>query len=379
MNSVIKNEFCCGCMVCEYICPTKAITTQINDEGFKEPDIDLDKCIKCGKCEKNCSINNIQKQIPIVIYAAKYTNLDILKQSSSGGVFYALGLSVLEEGGLVYGTAFTESFEPEFMCAHNLDEMHKLMGSKYVQSYIEGCYIDIKREADSGINMLITGTPCQINAIKKFLSKDYQNILFVDIVCHGVPSPQIWRDYLAYFKQKKCILKDTQIESLNFRDKQLGWKKSFASCKIDNKKVSIQEYMMLYGEASIIRKSCYHCPFSTKERISDLTIGDFWGIENIDSNCFFEYEGTSMIMINTEKGRRGFEKIKDKIDYKEFDIHIPLQQNLQRPTERPKRREDFWKLYNEKGFEKVINRYGGAGLYGKIRKMLGKVKRKIKK
>ena len=216
---------------------------------------------------------------------------------------------------------------------------------------------------------MFVGTPCQVAAMKS-LCIQYDNLLLVDIICHGTPSPKIWKEYLEYFRKKEHI---SNIDMINFRNKRKGWDKSFASCLSAGIEYNMQPYMEMYGEGTIIRPSCYKCIFCDINRISDITLGDFWGIKEFDQEWYDPMRGTSLVLCNTEKGNKILSDIRPSIDSKIYGIDsIPLQMNLKQPTQCPSKREKFWNDLLRKGFKFVVGLYGGDHGIGKIKKRIHK-------
>lgn len=372
ISTIVDNGQCTGCMKCQYLCKVGAITFKNNEEGFLIPIVDNKSCISCGNCLKNCSVNDVLKKEPVKILAARNKDANYLEKCSSGAIFPALARYVFEKNGKVIATQMNEQGDLEFAVAENMNQISNMLGSKYVQSYIGKNYSVIEKLLSEGIVILFVGTPCQVNAVRGLFGS-VENLILVDLVCHGVPSPRVWSDYISIIQNKY----GKKIRNINFRDKANGWNSSFASAYIDKKKISLQNYMMLYGVEAMIRESCYQCQFTTLQRCSDLTIGDFWGIEQILPKWFNNKLGTSMILLNTDKGKVVVKGIEAYIDMEEITGSVQLQLNLRQPTRRPKCRDEFWRMYREQGIISILKRYGGWGIYGRIRKLLGKIKRAI--
>ncbi len=276
-------------------------------EGFMYPYFDKSTCIDCGLCEKSCPvINQNEPQKPISVYAAINPDEDIREKSSSGGVFTVLAEKVIEEGGVVFGAKFNNCWEVVHGYVEVIEELEKLRGSKYVQSRIGSTYREVESFLKTGKKVLFSGTPCQVAGLYRYLHKYYDNLITVDFICHGVPSPGVWSKYL----NEVVIAGKQAILDVGFRNKSKGWKRfSFA---LDMKKnsdtvsmlspVNKNPYMSAFLHDLILRPSCYQCPVKGGKSCSDITIADFWGVQNVNPNIDDD-KGTSLVLVNTEKGK----------------------------------------------------------------------------
>ncbi|WP_278979025.1 Coenzyme F420 hydrogenase/dehydrogenase, beta subunit C-terminal domain [Alistipes finegoldii] len=324
MISIASKEMCCGCAACEQRCPTSCIVMREDEEGFLYPQTDTSKCIDCGLCEKVCPVlNQGEKRKPLHVYAAKNQKTRIRLQSSSGGIFIHIAEQIIQKNGVVFGARFDENWAVEHACTETLEGLAAMRGSKYVQSRIGRTYRQAKEFLESGRPVLFSGTPCQIRGLKLFLAKEYENLLTVDLVCHGVPSPEIWRQYLHEtiarkgFKHANSELRaTTQITGINFRDKTTGWqhfslrfilRRETGSGLPETADVSRIHYKdpFFYCFLSHVteRYSCYACPAKELKSGSDITLGDFWGFRGTkdfpDDN-----NGISLLLINTDQGSK---------------------------------------------------------------------------
>lgn len=286
MIEIAHKEQCCGCSACVHICPKHSISFQEDKEGFLYPKIDLATCIDCGLCEKVCPvINQEPEREPLEVYAAKNDDESIRLKSSSGGIFTLMAEKIIDEGGVVFGAKFNENWEVVHDYTDTVEGLDPFRGSKYVQSVIGETYKQAESFLKVGRKVMFTGTPCQIAGLKKYLRKDYENLLTVDFVCHGVPSPLVWRMYLE--EESIRFGKDINaVEEINFRDKSTGWKTYSFSIKLSKNIVSSavftdNNYMGAFLSNLSIRPCCYHCPAKAGRSGADITIGDFWGIENV--------------------------------------------------------------------------------------------------
>ena len=283
MINIQTKEYCCGCGACVEICPRHCISFNNDKEGFKYPIVNIEECIDCHLCEKVCPvINQGDEKLPIKNYAAINKNLEIRKRSSSGGFFYLLASKIIKQGGIVWGAKFNKDWEVVMDFTDRIDGLLPFMGSKYVQANPLKSYTNIKKILQNGKTVLFTGTPCQISGLRLFLQKDYNNLLLVDIICHGVPSPLFWQNYL---KEIKSSSTDSKLSYVSFRNKVDGWKRFSIFFDFEGKSFhqpfTNNSYMKLFLGNYILRPSCYNCPVKKGKSGSDITIGDFWGIQNI--------------------------------------------------------------------------------------------------
>lgn len=304
----LQKEHCCGCGACAQRCPKQCIIMIEDEKGFLYPSLNNNSCINCNLCIKVCpySINhpNTQKQRNLSIYASQNQNNHERKKSSSGGIFIALAKEIIAQKGIVFGAIFDQKWEVHQAMAINLEEVYPMMGSKYTQSRIENSYILAEEMLKQGSKVLFTGTPCQISGLKHFLLKEYTNLYTVSILCHGVPSPLIWRNYLTE------ISKGEKISYVNMRDKSTGWSTSSMIIK-NKKKIIINEigyrnyYRHGYTAHLYTRPSCYNCNMIDYSG-SDLTIGVFWGVSKIIPE-WNDDKGTSIVIIHSHKGNMLFQ------------------------------------------------------------------------
>ena len=299
---------CTGCTACVSSCPKEAITMRMDREGFEYPVIDKQKCIRCGICKKICpTINPIERKIGIsteeTLFAAMQKDGEVRKKSSSGGAFYAFAMCILKQGGVVWAASIEENgTKVTHICIENECDIDRILGSKYVQSNLDGVFKCIKGKLLGGKKVLFAGTPCQVAGLYSYLRGEYENLYTVDFVCHGVPSPGVWKCYA----DKRASENRNGFDSISFRDKVYGWKKySLTFTYMDRTKSSqmVTEDQFLRGfiQNMIIRKSCYKCSYRKLVRSSDLTLADCWGAE------YFlpEYNddlGISAVLVHSKKG-----------------------------------------------------------------------------
>lgn len=355
----VDKKKCNGCMACKSICPVSAITMVDDNEGFKYPSIDENICIECGLCNQACSLNKKKhNQLLNKVFICKNLDYDIRINSSSGGIFSILAKKIIESGGSVFGAKFNEQFQVQHVEVSSKDCLYMLRGSKYVQSDINDTYKQTKKILDKGKTVLFTGTPCQIGGLKSYLRKDYEKLYTQDFICHGVPSPKVWQNYLKYINDKENI---GDIKRINFRNKENGWNKFNIEIQGDNKYLSPyfeDEYMKAFLNNISLRKSCYNCLYKGKSIVSDLTLGDCWGINKIMPE-FNDDKGTSVVIINSEKGKKLFNDIKHNIEFIDIAINEVIKYNsaLIKSVKYEKNREKFLSELDSNNFAEALNKY----------------------
>lgn len=359
----INKKDCYGCSACMNVCQCDAIIMQADQDGFLFPEINDDACIGCGLCKKVCPFNSLSlnSNEPVATFAAINKNLETLSSSSSGGVFAALATIALLDNGVVYGCTLTNEINPEHICIENLSDIKKLQGSKYVQSKIGNSYKETKNYLEAGTLVLFTGTPCQIAGLKSYLGKDYKNLITADIICHGVPSPSFFKEYIRCLQGKlKCKVLD-----FNFRDKSNGWgllsrvtyKKGD---KIMKKTISpiLSYYYGYFLSGDIYRECCYDCKYACCSREGDFTMGDYWGIENVHPQIEIK-NGVSVLLVNTEKGMELINNLQDELIMIKSTFDNAQLQNLQlkKPSEKSNKRDTILKIWREGGYEAISGYY----------------------
>lgn len=360
-KDVIEKNKCTGCMACKNICPKNAIAIEKDENGFEYPKIDKQICINCGICKKVCPVETKLQQNTqdISVYACKNKNEEIRLKSSSGGVFTLIANYILEQNGVVFGACFNENFEVVHDFVEEKTELGKFRGSKYLQSKIKNTYKKVKEFLENDRKVLFTGTPCQVEGLLAFLKKDYDNLYTQDFICHGIPSPKVWKKYLEYKKK----INNENPQEINFRRKDiLGWNQYQMSFIYSDSEENINHnddpYMNMFLKDLDLRESCYACNFKKRKRNSDITIADFWGINNVRPEMNDE-KGTSAILVNSKKGIELFENIKNDIVFTEekiedIEIYNPC---FIRSTPYNEKREEFFEDLEKNDFEYLIEKY----------------------
>lgn len=359
-RAIKKDKDCSGCFACVNSCPVNCITMETDSEGFKYPLVDYDKCIECGKCIKVCPIIN-KKELKREVKAYACINKDetIRKESSSGGVFTLIAESIIDKGGVVFGAAFDDNLELKHSYVETKEDLAKFRGSKYLQSEIGMTYQKAKDFLENERAVFFTGTPCQIGGLKSYLGKDYPNLFCADIVCHGVPSPEVFKEYLD-FSEKKL---KTKIKKISFRDKSRGWRSYSVLMKLENKKEycessSENHYLKAFLNNVCLRPSCYNCNFKGLNRASDLTLADFWGIEKILPKMDDD-KGVSLILANTGAGKNKLFELKEKMICEEVVLEKVLKRNISavRSAKLKSKRRKFMKDFKKLSFDELVKKH----------------------
>ena len=342
------------------------------EEGFLYPKIDDDKCIKCGLCEKVCpAISPLKSQDKdLKAFAAINNDENIRMESSSGGIFTAIAEKIIKAGGKVFGAKFSEDFKCIIHSwTDNLDGLKDFRGSKYLQSNVNDSFKECERFLKAGEKVLFSGTPCQIQGLKKYLRKDYDNLLTVDFICHGVPSPLLWKKYVEY-RENIAVSK---VVNTAFRHKKRGWKRYslcfvFANHSEYCMTLDKDPYMQMFLKDTCLRQSCYNCPAKGLERVSDVTIADFWGIQK-EHPDFDDDKGTSFVIAHNPKVIALFS---DVCNVKDINLNSGLRYNsaMVKSRTKPKARETFFNDLQSLQFDKMIKKYAVTPWYVKSYKFV---------
>lgn len=377
MFEIISGDQCCGCGVCGAVCPCKAITMKSDERGFVSPYIDQNKCVNCGICSKVCVIKQSSKLKNKEGYALGAYNLDedVRYQSTSGGVFSALAKSTVDDGGVVFGVASVGN-KIVHVQANDYLGIKVMRGSKYVQSNMDGLFVNLEEMLKKGQNVLFSGTPCQCAAVKSYcISRKLalENLTLVDFVCHGVCSPKVYEDYINYC----CEQSNKTIVEHRFRDKVLGWSKhTEVNCFEDGEKdcesYDSQLFKSIFHSHNAIRESCFQCKFTSKNRVSDITLADFWGLKKNKAE-YYDEKGISFLLINSQKGDNCIKRLKNQLHIFEASVEDTEQPQLHSPCIRPDTVDKFWDSY-KKGFQYTAKKIYHAG---KIRRLFAKIYRSI--
>ena len=366
---------CCGCTACESICAHNAIQMQADSLGFFYPKVDNDLCVDCGLCQKVCKfqgeyVPNNSFEEPEV-YAVRHVDEAELARSQSGAAFWAFAESVLNEGWVIYGVGYDDKLHVIHKRVETIESCQELRGSKYSQSDLRGVFREIKKNLQQGEKILFTGTPCQVAGLKSYIpNKLHQNLLTIDLVCHAVPSPKVWEEYVKWIEEK---YKD-KVVATDFRNKKFGWRSHVETFKLKTtgKEIKRSTFRFFYflNDHLAVRKSCAKCKFTNLKRPGDLTIGDFWGWEN-NSTEWNDNKGISLLLINTEKGKQLFEQVNTRfLNSIKSNTTDCLQPQLIEPIEVNKNQEIFVEELQKFGFNYVVKKYGDTGICYKLKALI---------
>lgn len=382
MIDIVNKEKCCGCCACVDVCAHHAISLKVDIEGFWYPYVEKSKCVECGLCEKVCPELNIDllKKNDFVepqCYAAINKNMRVRWDSTSGGIFSVFADYMYSQKGYVSGAIYNSDFSVRNYISNNPEDLQYLRSSKYLQSKAEGLYKQIKKLLQQGHNVLACGTPCQMAALRSFLRKDYENLIIVDFICLSVSSPKIYRKYLDSLEHRY----GSSIQYIKAKNKELGWRNLTRKVVFKNGAVYYgvlldDDYRRGYHKHLYSRPSCYNCQYKGFPRIADITIGDFWGVEKVDKNLDNNV-GTSLILVNSQKGAKYLEKVKPYMYIKHvpFSSILPGNIALRQSIHYPKiDREQFFETLDATDFDTVVKKYfpkpGKKDLRGTVKKLI---------
>ena len=350
-----ERELCCGCGACAAVCKHQAIRMVQEAEGFLVPKLNNELCKHCGACEKVCPVNKNSDTSNENTYYGVQTKEDaVRRESSSGAAFVMLAQWVLKRNGVVFGAALLEGGKVTHLAVEEVNDLNRITKTKYVQSNMEDCYQKVKEVLLEDRYVLFVGTPCQTEALRRYMQEPKEKLILADLICYGVPSPGIWERYVKYLEKKHA----GKLSAFYFRDKRNKDSGHTAAYVIDGKEYAGSLYRDLFCRAYFrnvtIRTSCYQCNFCTVNRNSDFTLGDFWGIEKVNPE-FDDGMGTSLVICHTKKARDIWEGIKENTRWFSCTEQEILQPRLLSPTQRPKKRKAYMTLYRYLPFSVWIN------------------------
>lgn len=349
---------CSGCTACESVCPHNALTMKPDILGFLYPEVDFAKCIDCKLCEKVCSFEkplDRTHEYPIS-YLAKHNDEQEVRKSKSGAAFVCLSDIILSEGGFIYGAKLNDEHLVEHGRATNQNERDKFRGSKYIQSDLRGIFKQIREDLKRGKKVLFSGTPCQVAGLKSFIGEKLSsNLYLIDILCHGVASPNIWQDHINNVEKRK---RKKVIQCIP-RNPAFGWYNNVDTLIFEDGTKFNSDYFTgyIYHKWITQRWSCQVCPFTSLNRVSDITLGDAWGANKVAPDFDVNNLGASLMLINSKKGKELFEKGKYLMKYMPVDITKMMQPVLKHPTSLHLQRKLFEEKYEEKGYKYVKFKY----------------------
>ena len=380
-----KVENCCGCSACMNICTQNAITMEEDSYGFVYPQIDPKKCINCGLCKETCDFQKekgIEKHNPIKAFAAIHNDKKELLKSASGGVFFSIARHVIQEGGYVFGCKYDNKLNPIHAIGKNYSDICSMQSSKYVQSCTGMVYREVLDVLKTGKQVLFSGTPCQVAGLLSFLGKrKHDNLITMDLVCHGIPNTKVWQQHLQYLSKKY----GNEIKAVNFRSKKQGWGEMMLEIELANGEKKYQVayedcFYRNYLQGNMNRPSDYVCKYATPMRVSDITIGDFWGHQFSRFNFDFS-EGLSICLANSQSGLELLKK--GKLLMEEISVQNVIKGNeqLRRATDKGKDWKECMLLLKENKYDNIIKihetRYRKIVLKARIKRMIPKSVMKV--
>ncbi|WP_455773038.1 Coenzyme F420 hydrogenase/dehydrogenase, beta subunit C-terminal domain [Porphyromonas asaccharolytica] len=378
MIQIEEKQRCCGCEACRQICPKGCIRLERDEEGFDYPIVDTDRCIECHKCERVCPFMKLDEpHKPQAVYAACATDEELRRESSSGGLFTLLAEDTLRRGGVVFGARFDDTWSVCHDYTETIEGLAPFRGSKYLQSRIGDSYQQAEQFLKEGRSVLFTGTPCQVKGLVNYLGRAYDNLTAVDVVCHGVPSPMVWQRYLATLRAEQG-----EIEGISFRDKSLsGWRRYnfVAQMATHSGGGGVRQfygdniYMRGFLHDLYLRPSCYACMAKGGRSHSDLTLGDYWGVERTCPDldrALDEDKGTSVVMIHSERGRSLLEGLPCR--YQETNYASALAGNpaIERMVAEPPKRQLFFEQLDAEPLAQLIDRLTTIPLHQRLWRLL---------
>lgn len=361
MINIKEKHNCCGCEACVQACPKQCISFEEDIEGFRYPKVDDSLCVDCGACERVCPVlTPFEGRRPLKLFAAINPDDTIREQSSSGGIFTMLAEKVINEKGVVFGVRFDDNWQAVFDYTETIEGLAAFRGSKYVQARVGIAFRQVRDFLKQGRKVLFTGTPCQVSALRHFLHREYDNLLLVDFICHGVPSPKVWRIYLDEVTQSAV----RAINDVQFRNRKQGWKRFNFNITCDHEKNQFNlsswyqenHYMRIFLNDVILRPSCYDCKAKGGRSGSDLTIADFWGIGQLNPKMDDDY-GTSLVLLYTKKGATFFPVLKLNTWETQYEDVLSFNPALEHcAVEHPKREYFFICLESSDNLISLINK-----------------------
>ncbi len=349
---------CVGCGACANACPQNCLNMVADKDGFLHPEIQKNICVNCGACKRVCPVinENPKGKYPVQTYAVYSKDETVRISSSSGGLFYTVAKYIIENGGIVYGATFDENLYLSHKGVDSVEDLYLLQGSKYIQSDTKLCFREIKTHLATNRPVLFCGTPCQVEGLLRYLKKPCENLFAIDFICHGVPSPKAWQEYIKHqekdFSSKAC--------AASFRDKTNGWLSFSSRLKFVNNTEYLEvhhkdSYMKAFLQNISLRKSCYHCKFKSVNRNSDITMGDLWGIKNI-LPLITDNKGVSVAFNQSEKGKYLLEQIKDYLWLQEIppDLAIANNSAMVKSVYEHNFRDYFFTNLGKQDFERLV-------------------------
>ena len=344
--------------MCAAVCPSSAIQMQVDLHGFLHPVVDVGECADCGLCAQKCPVSTPPQVSTHTDILAGYAKDEaLLSGSSSGAIFPILAAEIIRRSGIVFGAAFDENFDVVHTSAETLSELAALCSSKYVQSRIAvDCYSQVKKLLADGRWVYFSGMPCQVAALKSYLGREYETLITQDTACHSVPSPMVWRDYAAALEKRYT----GKLTSFSFRNKAIGWEDYYIRAEFDNgeefqQPAAENPYQRGFIKGLYSNSSCFSCKFKGIERCSDITLADYWGVKGIQPEAY-NSQGTSLILLHSDKGRALLESCKDKLQITAAaDGAFTFNPAALTPIQKPARYDEFWTDYGKTPVDELVS------------------------
>lgn len=377
MIDIQDNTCCCGCGACSQRCPQSCITMQEDDSGFLYPHVDVEACVGCGLCEQVCPYLNkeVKRNGAATAIAACNPDEQVRTGSSSGGVFTLLAQDVIAQGGVVFGARFDDQWNVVHDCTDSDDGLMAFRGSKYVQSVIGDSYCRVEGLLKQGRKVLFSGTPCQIAGLRLFLGKEYDDLLLVDVACHGVPSPMVWREYLPGASG------GSPLTVVNFRSKTTGWKNYSVLIGDKSRLHDNDRFMGCFLKNYSLRPSCFNCRFKAGRSGADITLADFWGIQTVAPHLDDD-KGTSLVIVHTEKGQHHLDKCRMNQETVDYSQALRANPSLEHSATCPNDYDAFWQLFNGGNPSQAIRKYGSlydSGFMMRVKRMLAAMLKRLRR
>ena len=371
MIKLQKKESCCGCTACAEICPKNCIEMKEDEEFFLYPHVNENECINCHLCEKVCPVLNLpelEKQKNLQACLVRTKDHSILRKCTSGGVFTTIARETIQNGGVAYGVIYGADYIVKYARIDKLENIWKLSGSKYVQSNVGNIFNEVQNDLKNGLKVVFCGTPCQVAGLYNFLGKEYENLLLVDLVCHGVPSPGLWKDYLEYIEKTYGKLK-----KVNFRSKKLGYHAAVMEEQFENGRTLLRSartnfMTKCYFSNSADRPICYECPFKTIQRCSDLTLFDGWHAGEYVEGLKDDDRGYTIVILQSEKGREQLKSCRHLFAIEIIDLEKAVRKDgvmIESSVKRPENRDVFYSVLRREGIEKTVEKLFPVSAYDK--------------
>ena len=358
MIALDREEDCCGCTACASVCAADCIEMRENSEGFLYPRVDDKRCIGCYKCEEVCPVANrpVGAGKPAA-FLVRVKDSEMLRRCTSGGVFTALADQTVSQGGVAYGASFREDFTVHHERITDREDVRRLSGSKYVQSDMRFVFSQVKNDLHEGRQVIFCGTPCQVAGLHNNLDRKYENLFLIDLVCHGVPSPKLWMNYIDHTEKK-----EGKLQYINFRSKLLGYhvsvmEEQFANGGVQGGSARTNLMLRCYFKDVADRPICYECPFKTVSRCSDLTLFDGWHANKYVKGLKDDDKGYTIVLAQSAEGRNRIEKSGDLLCFYPIDRDLAISLDGKMATysiERPHDRDEFYQMLDEYGIEETV-------------------------